>query len=305
MSEPPSGAQHEITYGEQRATVVEVGGGIREYVHGDRAVLDPYPLDAICDGAHGTVLVPWPNRLADGRYRFDGVDYQVPLSEPARANASHGFLRWRSWTVAEHAAARVVVQSTLHPMPFYPFALHVSVAYALGEDGLRVTSTATNVGERACPYGFGQHPYLAPGDGALDDCLLELAAATSIVVDERRKLPVGREPVAGTPLDFATPTAIGERRIDVALTDLARDEHGRATARLTGSDARTVELWADEHHRFLQLYTGDDLAPARRRRGLALEPMTCAPNAFQSGEGLMRIEPGESVATSWGVRLES
>ena len=93
----PSGEQFEISHRGQRATIVEVGGGVREYAVDGRAVLDPYPPDAICDGAHGAPLIPWPNRLADGRYSFDGVDYQVALTEPTKRNAIHGFLRWRSW----------------------------------------------------------------------------------------------------------------------------------------------------------------------------------------------------------------
>ena len=67
---PPSGQQFQIVHGDQRVTIVEVGGGIREYVAAERPVLDPYPLAEMCDGAHGAPLIPWPNRLADGRYSF-------------------------------------------------------------------------------------------------------------------------------------------------------------------------------------------------------------------------------------------
>ena len=115
-------------------------------------MLDPYPLEAICDGAHGAPLIPWPNRLADGRYSFDGVDYQVALTEPTKRNAIHGFLRWRSWRAGEREPERVVMGTTMHPLEGYPFALEVSVAYELGEAGLTVTTTATNVGAQACPY---------------------------------------------------------------------------------------------------------------------------------------------------------
>src|SRR5271156_382629 len=166
----PSGEQFEISYRGQRATIVEVGGGIREYAVDGRAVLDPYPPDAICDGAHGAPLAPWPNRLADGRYSFDGVDHQVALTEPTKRNAIHGFLRWRSWQVQEREPHRVVVGSTIHPLEGYPFAVAVSVAYELGEAGLTVTTVATNVGERACPFASGQHPYLSPGSCLIDEC---------------------------------------------------------------------------------------------------------------------------------------
>lgn len=299
----PSGEQFEISHGEQRATIVEVGGGVRAYQVADRRVLDPYPLEAICDGAHGAVLVPWPNRLADGRYRFDGVDYQVALTEPERHNAIHGFLRWRPWRASERKLDRVVMQTRLHPREGYPFALEVSVAYKLGEEGLTVSLSATNIGERPCPYGSGQHPYLSPGSGLIDECVLELPAATRILTDQKRKLPVGRDPVEGSSCDFRSPRRLGAEEIDSAFTDLDRGEDGLARARLLAPDGGCVELWADERHEMLELYTGDDLLPARRRRGLGVEPMTCAPNAFQSGEGLVRLEPRQTFTARWGVRL--
>jgi aldose 1-epimerase len=302
---PPSGRQHEIFRGDQRATIVEVGGGVREYEVGGRAVLDPYPPEAICDGAHGAPLIPWPNRLADGRYSFDGVDYQVGLSEPTKGNAIHGFLRWRSWEAREHDGARVVMATTLHPLEGYPFTLDVTVAYELGDDGLTVTTTAANAGTAACPYACGQHPYLSPGQGLIDDCTLELDARTRILTDEERQLPTGTEPVQGTAFDFRAARALGDQKIDFAFTDLGRDEAGRAWVRLAGTDSHRAELWVDEHHPIVELYTGDTLSEPRRRRGLGSEPMTCPPNALQTGEGIVRLEPGESHATRWGARLAS
>lgn len=302
MSFAPSGRQFEISRGEQRATIVEVGGGIREYAVGDRPVLEPYPLEAMCDGAHGAPLIPWPNRVADGRYSFDGSDFQLALTEPPRQNAIHGLMRWRPWEALEHGPDRVTVQARLLPMSGYPFALDLTITYELGDTGLTASTSATNLGERPCPYGTGQHPYLSPGSGTVDQCILRLPAATRIVTDERM-VPTGRTSVDDTPFDFREPRPIGEQALDVALTDLARDGDGLARAQLTGPDGRCVELWADAHYEFLEVFTGDTLAPERRRSGLAVEPMTCAPNAFQSGDGLLRLEPQETITTRWGVRL--
>lgn len=304
MQRLPSGQQYRIAHGDQQAIIVEVGGGVREYSQAGRPVLDPYDAASMCDGAHGTPLIPWPNRLADGRYRFDGHDYQVALTEPAKHNAIHGFLRWRPWGAIRHDADRVVLAATVFPETGYPFLLDVAVDYRLTGEGLVVTTTATNAGDRACPYGCGQHPYLSPGSGLLDDCELELAAGTRITTDEARQLPVGTEHVGGTPFDFRTRRRIGSLPIDFAFTDLARDEEGRAWVRLWGADGRCAELWVDEAYPYLELYTGDTLAPGRRRRGLGTEPMSCPPNAFQSGDGLIRLEPGASVTTRWGVRLQ-
>ncbi|UZJ26009.1 aldose 1-epimerase family protein [Rhodococcus antarcticus] len=303
MTPPPSGQQLEITHGDQRATIVEVGGGVRTYTAGGRDVLHPYDLDAMCDGAHGAPLIPWPNRLADGRYTFDGKDHQVALTEPDKHNAIHGLLRWRSWQATERAADRVVMATVLHPMLGYPFTLAVQVEYALGAHGLSVVTTATNVGDTPCPYGHGQHPYLSPGRGTIDACTLQLSADTRILTDRQRQLPIGSEPVARTPFDFTTPRQLKNLEVDSAFTGLGRDAEGKAWVRLTGTDGATAALWVDETYPILELYTADTLAPARRRTGLGAEPMTCPPNAFQTGQHVIRLDPGQSQTTTWGANL--
>lgn len=300
---PPSGEQFELRFGDQRCTVTEVGATVRSYRDSGRDVLHPYAIDAMCDGGHGAPLIPWPNRIRDGRYRFDGVDHQLALTEPSKRNAIHGLLRWQPWVAAEHAADRVVMRTRLHPVTGYPFRLDVEIAYVLDEGGLTVTTSAQNSGERPCPYGSGQHPYLSAGDGPVDACTVHLQADTWLRTDPERQIPVGTEPVAGTPLDFRGPTSLDGLAVDTAFTDLDRDGEGRAGVRLGRPDGCTVELWADRSYPVIQLYTADSLAGERRRSGLAAEPMTCPPNAFQSGSGVIRLEPGESTTSTWGVRL--
>ncbi|MGI8882322.1 MAG: aldose 1-epimerase family protein [Jatrophihabitans sp.] len=303
MTYAPSGQQFEINFGEQHATIVEVGGGIREYRVGERDVLQPYALDQMCDGAHGAPLIPWPNRLGDGRYRFDGSDYQVALTEPDKRNAIHGFLHWRPWHAAEHQDDRVVMAATLFPLEGYPFALDVRIDYHLDDAGLTVVTTATNVGEQPGPYGCGQHPYLAAGAGLIDDCTLHLEADTRILTDPDRELPIGVERVDGTPYDFRDGRKLGDLKLDYAFADLHRDDEGRAWVRLVRADGHTVELWVDDTYPIVEIYTGDTLAADRRRRGMGTEPMTCPPNAFQTGERVIRLEPGASTNASWGVSL--
>jgi aldose 1-epimerase len=304
MAPFPSGEQFEIAHDEQRATIVEVGGGVREYSDGDRDVLQPYAPDVVCDGAHGMPLIPWPNRLADGRYSFDGRDYQLELSEPEKQNAIHGLLRWRNWSLMDRADDRVRMGTRLHPTDRWPFPLDVTVEYGLGGDGLTVETRARNIGVAACPYACGQHPYLSPGPRAkVDDCTLELKARTRIETDTDRQLPTGTAPVEGTEYDFRSARQIGSLEIDNALTELERDADGRAWVRLGCPDGHTVELWSDEAYPVTEIYTADTLAPPRRRLGLAAEPMTAPPNALATGELIVRLEPGEEHVARWGVRL--
>jgi aldose 1-epimerase len=299
----PSGRQFQISLGDQRATIVEVGGGIREYRVGERDVLQPYAVDQMRDGAHGAPLIPWPNRLADGRYSFDGTEHQVALTEPDKHNAIHGFLLWRQWEPVDQHADGITMKATLLPLQGFPFALQVAVAYQLGSDGLSVTTTATNAGDVPAPFGSGQHPYLSPGGGLIDDCTLHVDADTRIVTDPQRQLPVGRESVAGTDYDFRKGRVVRDLRIDYPFTDLHRDGEGRAWVHLTGTDGRTTHLWVDDSYPFVEVYTGDTLSRDRRRRGLGTEPMTCPPNAFRTGEDLVRLDPGASASSRWGVAL--
>lgn len=301
---PPSGEQFEIAHGDQRATIVEVGAGVRKHVDGERDVLQPYALDAVCDGAHGAPLIPWPNRLADGRYSFDGSDHQLALTEPEKRNAIHGLLRWRSWRLLERSAEAVMMGIRLYPLTGWPFPLDVSVTYTLGDGGLMVETRAKNLGDRPCPFACGQHPYLAPGAGeTIDGCTLELRAGTRIATDQERQLPIGLEPVAGTEYDFRTPRPIGSLEVDYAFTDLDRDQDGLAWMRMGCPDGRTVELWADRSYPVMEVFTADTLAPERRRRGLGAEPMSAPPNALQTGEMVVHLEPGQEHVARWGVRL--
>ena len=291
----PSGEQIELSFGDQRVVVVGVGGGLRRYSVGDESVLDGYSVVTMCGSGRGQLLAPWPNRIQDGSYEFEGESYQLALDEPERRNAIHGLVRWAKWTVAEDEAERAVLEHRLHPTPGYPFTLDLRVEYSLAEGGLTVRVEATNVGEEACPYGFGAHPYLSGGDGLVDGLELRIPGETALISDER-SIPIGRQSVDGTELDFRISKPIGSVQLDHCFTDLSRDGDGRVRVELGGRAA----LWVDESYPYVMVFTGDAL-PDVARRSVAVEPMTCAPNAFRSGDGLIRLEPGESHAGSWGI----
>jgi len=298
---PPSGAQIELAYGEQRVVAVEVGGGLRSYGVGEWAVLDGYARREMAQGGRGQILMPWPNRLRDGRYHFDGAELQLAISEPPTATAIHGLVRWANWTVADRGPDRVRMEHVLHPRSGYPFVLALAVEYTLDESGLSVRMEATNRGERPCPFGAGAHPYLSMGTATIDVCHLRVPGARRLLSDER-SLPTGAEAVAGSAYDFRAPREIGSAQLDTCYVDLVRDDDGRARTVLRDpAGGRGVTLWQDERFPYLMVFTGDTLPQARRRQGLAVEPMTCPPDAFNSGDGLVVLEPGETFRASWGV----
>jgi aldose 1-epimerase len=290
----PSGEQIEIHRGEHRVTVVEVGGGLRSYDVGGTPVLDGYRPDEMCRSGRGQVLIPWPNRLEDGSYEFAGRRHQLAINEIDKRDAIHGLVRWTSWSVRERDAERVVVGHVLHPQPGYPFALDITIEYLLSQDGLSVTTTATNAGSEPCPYGAGVHPYLTLGTESVDDLILR-APARTVLIENDRGIPIGREAVDDTEYDFRRARAIGDLVLDHCFTDLERDADGRARVQLA---QRT--LWIDEAYGFLMLFTGDPL-PDVSRRSLAVEPMTCPPNALRTGEALVVLDPGASHTGGWGI----
>jgi len=300
----PSGRQHTICHGGQRAVVVQVGGGLRAYEVDGFPVLDGYGEEEMASAGRGQVLAPWPNRLADGRYELDGQTWQLPLSEPEQRNAIHGLVRWSSWDLLDATASRIRVGHVLWPQAGYPFTLALEVDYELSAAGLRVTMRARNAGSRAAPFGAGMHPYVRADLGGIDGSALRLPAERWLETSGRR-IPTGRAlGVAGTDYDFREPRRLGATAMDVALTGLVRDADGLARTELRSADGgRLVTVWVDRHFEYLMLFTGDTLAEGERRRSLGVEPMTCAPDAFRNGLGLILLQPGQAVSGSWGVSV--
>jgi aldose 1-epimerase len=304
VSRAPSGRQYELAHGNQRAVVVEAGAGLRSYRAGGRDVVDGYRRDETCEGGRGQLLIPWPNRIAGGRYPFDGRDLQLAVNDPRTGSAIHGLTRSMTWKLREAAADSCVLALELRAHDGYPFHLAIEVTYALTAGGLRVRSTAVNRGEEACPYGAGAHPYVHLGDGALMDGALLHAPADTTLQTDARGIPTGAEiPVDGTALDFRAPRRIGSLLLDTAFTRLRADDDGITRFSLTApARDRGVTVWMDSTFPFAMIYSGDTLADVpRRRRGLAIEPMTCAPDAFNSGAGLIILEPGASHTCTWGI----
>jgi aldose 1-epimerase len=301
--EPLTGIQYDLTAGEYQATVTELGAGLRRLSYRGRPVIGEYGADEAPPAGSGELLIPWPNRVDRGQYSFAGASYQLDLSEPAAGNAIHGLTRWSNWTATSREPGRVDLVHVLHAHPGYPFCLELGASYQLSADeGLTVTVTARNAGSAAAPYGTGSHPYLTAGLPAIDECELELPAARWLPADDRG-IPSGEpQDVTGTPFDFRTARAIGSTSIDHALTDLSRDPAGRAWARLSAPGTE-LAFWAGPGYPWLQVFSGDALPAARRRRALAIEPMTCPPNALVTGTDLITLAPGQGVTHSWGLRV--
>jgi aldose 1-epimerase len=187
----------------------------------------------------------------------------------------------------------------------YPWTLDLRVSYDLSAEGLTVTQSATNLGDRRAPYASGAHPYLSVGPGPVDGWELTVPASMRLISDDRQ-LPVGAEDVSGTPYDFRVPRTVGATVLDHAFGELARDGEGVATAVVRDpATGRGVALWVDRAHRWLMVFSADEGWEVPRQ-ALAVEPMTAPPDAFRSGDDLLVLSPagesGDAVSVSWGIR---
>ena len=300
MSIPPTGEQYEIVSGGHRAVVTEVGATLRSYSVDGVDVVRGFGEHESPRGGQGQNLLPWPNRIRDGKYTFAGKSQQLWLSEPARHNASHGLVRYVPWVLVDRTPDSVTNRVRVFPQPGWPGWLEATVTHAVSTEGLTVTMSATNIGDGDVPFGYAAHPYLTVGEETVDDVDVRVPAAAYLEVDPDRLLPIRVAPVDGTDLDLRDGTTLGSRNLDSALTDLARDADGRWRVTLTRGD-RTAELWGDESMAWVQVFTGGPY----RDRSVAVEPMTCGPDAYNEGpthDDLIVLAPGDTCTGRWGVR---
>jgi aldose 1-epimerase len=295
----PSGEQLVLVAGEWTTVITEVGATLRALRFGSRPIVLEFAETEVASGGRGQVLAPWPNRLEDGSYRFGQVLGRVPLDEPELQNAIHGLVRRVPWSIDDRSEARTLLSWTIPPQPAYPFRVRLELVYELDEDGLKVTCLVMNTGSEVAPFGLGFHPYLLAGPGGVDRAGVELVAEQRLLLDDRN-LPVGETPVAGSAFEL-NGTSLGSLELNECYTGLAVAADGRWHASVESSDGRS-ELWADAGFGYAMCYTGDWLEePTDRRKAIAIEPMTCPPNALRTGTALIELPPGGHWQASWGI----
>ncbi|MDR7304130.1 aldose 1-epimerase family protein [Haloactinomyces albus] len=300
-----NGRLHEIRSGRHRVVIAGVAATLLSWQVDGTELLLTHPAEEMGEGYQGKTILPWPNRIDRGRYSFDGQELQVPVNEPKRNAALHGLMNFAEWELVEHARDRVVLRSLLYPHYGYPFSLAFEIEYAVTGDGVRSTLIARNAGSTSAPFGTATHGYIAASAGKINSMELELPASTYYRTNDRL-IPVGTSPVDGTEYDFRTARRIGSTTMDTAFTDLTRRRDGTAVVRFGRPGGENVEMWVDETHDYLQVYTDDAPSaerPQRARSGVTVEPMTCPPNAFVTGEGVIVLRPGQQHRGSWGYRV--
>ncbi|PJJ61920.1 aldose 1-epimerase family protein [Compostimonas suwonensis] len=299
----PTGEQYELSLstpsGPLRAVITEVAAGIREVTLGGVDLAQPFPLQSVPPQGAGIVLVPWPNRVKDGVWSLDGAPQHLAITEPARANAIHGLLRFSPYDLVSRTENAVTLSATVFPQLGYPFLLDTTVSYELVADGLDVTHTVVNAGTETAPVAIGAHPYFTIGDVPAADLTLRVAANTHFEVDERLNV-VSEHPVDLTEYDLRAGKVLGDLSLDDGWGQTVV-QGGESVHSLTAPDGRSVAMWADESFGYVQVYTTRTFPGAEL--AVAIEPMTAPTNAFNSGDALHWLEPGEEWSVRWGLRF--
>jgi aldose 1-epimerase len=302
MSAPAAtGTQYELSLGQAHAEITQVAAGIRHLSVGGVDLVEPFGPHEVSPMCNGITLVPWPNRVAGGRWMLEGEEQQLDITEPERGAALHGLLRDRPYDLVEHTEDSVALAATIFPTRGYPFVVDVTVRYRLVPDGLEVDYELSNPGTSRAPVAIGAHPYLRLGSVPIDDLVLTVPAGTRFETDAVLT-PVREAPVAGTEFDLRGGRRVSELTLDdgFGAVEFSGDI---AASRLTAPDGRFVELWQPREFGYVQVFTTHIFPrPDGLHRAIAVEPMTAPPDALNTGQSLHWLEPGERWSIGWGIR---
>ena len=257
------------------------------------------------------ILFPWPGRIAGARLTFKGREYRLPVNEPARGHAIHGFACERAFRVMRRGPCFVTAildssdYADLNSIWPWPFVLEID--YEVG-NGLRLKARITNSGDLVMPFGFGAHPYFhAPLNpkGVRDAMLIELDANARWPLDARL-IPTGdAERLAGK-YDLRAPRPLGADTYDDAfrMVPIAGRTSAPRARLIDPSLEIALEIGADPAFGEFVVY-----APAERPV-VALEPYTCAPDAFNLAArgiaaGMRELAPGQTFEAGFEIRLNA
>ena len=307
----------ELRAGQYCAQISPFGGGLWSLTCADKplVVTPPVPPEGLSQVspvpfAAGCLLAPWPNRVDGGNFTFQGETYHLEINEPDRNNAIHGFVRERPWGLDSETSdnpAAVSLTLEMEPQPGWPWRLKYVMNWSVdATQGLRGELRVSNLNAAPCPFGFGWHPYLSAGGAGLDECTLSVSVGDNLVLDSTRNLPTGLERPADTVLGQARPVALRGLWLDHAFRAQPEPD-GYVRAALCRADGSGTELSAGPWCRWLQIYTAD---PSHQQafpgvddgRALAVEPMTCPPNALSHNQDVLVLEPGELRSFIFGLR---
>lgn len=243
-----------------------------------------------------SVLVPFPNRVNKGKYTFNGIEYQLPINFKSEGNAIHGLVAEVEFNKIKVDQENGVLECTytcLEGFEGYPFAFDLNLIFRIGAAGITLLMSIENKGKEPMPAGLGYHPYFTLGKKV--NCLnLQLPKAE--ILAHRNLIPTGEKKSFDA---LNNSPELGDLILDDCLELVGEDGENHYTTLLVDSEAQTGLVISQMGGSFLQIYT------PTHRDFIAIEPMTCAPDAFNNGIGLAVINPGQFLELAIDIRLVS
>lgn len=304
----------DLRAGKYYASISTYGGGPRALEYQGKPLLVDYPKGVNPPLSAGVVLAPWPNRVADGVFSHLGEFHRLEITEPTRANAIHGFAADAEWKIVDFNDSAVTLLTHFGHEPGWPWPLRCRITWTLDEnDGLRGDIEVTNEANFSAPLGLGLHPYLSAAGSPLDQCTLTVPVTKNLPLDPVRNLPAGPLIPAsrvvegiteGISMDGVWLDHCFSAPLSKSASDSATMPH--RTVQLVGPNGEGVEMRADADFSWFQVYTAD---PGRGEgfpghgRAVAVEPMTCPPDALRNGIDLIQLAPHASFSTGFEFRF--
>jgi aldose 1-epimerase len=288
-----------LSFAGYSATIRSLGGALSSLEYLERPLVEAFNWNEERALYQGNNLAPWPNRIRDGRYEIGLRTFQLPITEAHRNNALHGLINSIEWQLVEKTDQRVILETLLLESEYYPSSLKFSVVYELDSIGLNWKLVAENVGNDLAPYGASIHPYLI-GDpkSTVNEWTLFLPCKKYLKVDSKRLLPTGLDSCEGD-FAFQLPRIIGSLSIDHAFRIDPDNKNQRIEVRAPSNFGVWMEY--DKNSKWIQIHTADRDDGPGTRGCLAVEPMTCPADAFNSRVDLLWIRPGHSHSMQWQI----
>ena len=242
----------------------------------------------------GSKLSPFPNRIENGTYSFENQKYQLPCNNGA--HSLHGLLCNSVFEIVKELVTDTFAEIKLTYSydgtdSGYPFLYTIDITYNLSNTGLRIQTEIKNSGTTEMPIGDGWHPYIRVTN-KVDDLLLQIPSHKKMILNATG-IPTGEYALKQF---FTAPTKIGADLFDDCF-ELYGSNDGFQTKLIDVVNNRTLIVWQDQHYKYLQVYIPPD------RKSIAIEPMTCAPNAFNSGLGLLVLKPNDFITFTFGILI--
>jgi aldose 1-epimerase len=297
----PFGAFEKHTFqdahGNAFSMIPQYGSCLLDLTFQHESVLDGYQTpETLLENkwAKNVILAPFPNRLRDGLYTHEGVTYSFPIKKSSGNNAIHGFCRDAKMTIesiqlnAEQAEI-ICTHSYSDANPAYPFHFSLKTVMTLRGSTFTMGIYITNLDTKTMPVGIGWHPYFRFAGATADTISMQLPDCQQIIVDDRM-LPTGEKVPFS---DFKTLRKIGETPLDTGF--ILESTTPQASVILKFKNKK-LKYWQNaQDWRYLQVFTPP------HRQSVAIEPMTCAADAFNTGDGLKILQPQATFGGQFGV----